>query len=169
MSTPFLGEIRMFGFQFAPEGWALCNGQLMSITQNTALFSLIGTFYGGDGQSNFALPNLEGRVPIHQGRGIGSTYVMGEAGGSETSTLSVAQLPAHNHSVLAHKGPGKSTVPTDNVPAAANGDIYQATANVAMSAAMIGETGSGEPLSVVQPFLTVNFCIALQGVFPSQG
>lgn len=169
MSTPFLGEIRMFGFQFAPSGWALCNGQLLSIAQNNALFALLGTIYGGDGVSTFALPNLEGRVPIHQGQGNGSAHTIGQPGGSETATLSIAQLPAHNHSVLAHKGAGKSTAPTNNVPAATNGDNYNATGNVAMNAAMIGQTGSGQPFGVVQPYLTVNFCIALQGIFPSQG
>jgi microcystin-dependent protein len=158
----------MFGFQFAPNGWALCNGQLLSIAQNTALFSLLGTNYGGDGVSTFALPNLEGRVPIHQGRGSGSTYTIGEPGGSETAALSIAQLPAHNHSVMAHKGAGKNSVPTNNVPAATSGDSYDATGNVAMNAAMIGQTGGGEPFGVVQPYLTVNFCIAMQGIFPSQ-
>ena len=170
MSTPFVGEIRMFGFQFAPQGWALCNGQLMSISQNTALFSLIGTFYGGNGQSNFALPNLEGRVPIHQGRGIGSTYVMGEAGGSETCDSEHCPTPRAQPLSAGPQGRrGRARCRPHNVPAATNGDIYNATGNVAMNAAMIGETGSGESFSVVQPFLTVNFCIALQGVFPSQG
>jgi microcystin-dependent protein len=168
MSTPFLGEIRMFGFQFAPEGWAFCNGQLLPINQNQALFSLIGTFYGGDGVSNFALPNLQGRVPIHQGSGGGSSYILGQPGGSITETLSVSQLPAHNHPVLAHKGAAKSTVPTGNLPAATSGDSYDANGNVSMGASMIGVTGGGQPLNVVQPFLTVNFCMALQGVFPTR-
>ena len=169
MSTPFLGEIRMFGFQFAPNGWALCNGQLLPISQNSALFNLIGTIYGGDGVNNFALPNLQGRVPLHQGSGGGSSYIIGQPGGSVTETLNVQQLPAHNHSVLAHKGAGKNSVPTGNLPAATSGDSYDPTGNVAMGASMIGETGGGQPLSVVQPYLTVNFCIALQGIFPSQG
>jgi microcystin-dependent protein len=168
MSEPFLGEIRMFGFNFAPTGWAFCNGNLLPINQNTALFSLLGTFYGGDGRTTFALPNLQGRVPIHQGQGTGSSYVIGQPGGTEIETLSVAQLPAHTHSVLAHKGPGKNSVPTNNVPAGTSGNSYDATGNVNMNASMIGQTGGGEPLSVVQPYLTVNFCIALQGIFPSR-
>jgi microcystin-dependent protein len=168
MTSPFVGEIRLFGFNFAPVGWALCNGQLMPISQNAALFSLLGTTYGGDGQTNFALPNLQARVPIHQGSDGGPSHAMGESGGSETETLSVLQLPAHNHPVLAHKGIGNQTKPTDSLPAATNGDSYAGTANVAMNASMIGETGGGQPLSVVQPYLVVNFCISLQGVFPSR-
>ncbi len=168
MSTPFLGEIRLFGFTFAPNGWALCNGQLLSIGQNTALYNLLGTYYGGDGVSTFGLPNLQGRVPLHQGNANGS-YVVGQSGGSTTETLSVSQLPAHNHAVFAHKGAGNAKVPTNNLPAATSGDSYDATGNVSMNATMIGETGSGEPVSVVQPYLTLTFCIALSGIYPSQG
>ena len=136
MSTPYLGEIRMFGFEFAPNGWALCNGQLLPISQNTALYNLIGNLYGGDGETTFALPNLQGRVPIHQGQGGGSSYTLAGSGGSETETLNVSQLPAHNHSVSAHKGAGTAKVPTDNVPAATTGDSYNASGNVDMNAAM---------------------------------
>jgi microcystin-dependent protein len=167
MSTPFLGEIRLFSFNYAPKGWALCNGQLLSIAQNSALYNLVGTTYGGDGVSTFALPNLQGRVPVHEGTG-GSVYDIGQAGGSESEVLSVEQLPAHTHAVAAHKGPGASTIPTGRLPAATSGDSYGGPANVSMEAGMIGETGGGAAVSVVQPYLTVSFCIALTGVYPSQ-
>ncbi len=169
MSEPFLGEIRMFSFGFAPVGWALCDGQLLSIAQNTALFALLGTTYGGDGVSTFALPNLEGRVPLHMGQNAsGSSYLIGQVGGSETATLSVNQLPAHSHPAIAHKGTATTSTPAGNAPAAASSDIYGGTPNANMNHGMIGATGGGQPLPIVQPYLTLNFCIALQGIFPSR-
>jgi microcystin-dependent protein len=170
MTEPYLGEIRLFSFGFTPEGWAVCNVQLLSINQNDALFNLIGTTYGGDGVNTFALPNLEGRVPVHMGRSpSGTPYVMGQVGGSETETLSEEQLPAHRHTVIAHKGTATSSKPVGNVPAATSADIYGATPNADMNSGMIGATGGSQPISIVQPYLTLNFCIALQGIFPSQG
>ena len=170
MSEQYLGEIRLFGFNFAPEGWAMCNGQLLPISSNTALFNLLGTTYGGDGVRTFALPNLEGRVAIHQGQDpSGSAYVIGEVGGSENNTLNVNQMPAHNHEVLGHNGPSNSPKPVGRVPATTSSDAYASAPVNPMAAGMIGATGGSEPFSILQPYLTLNFCIALEGIFPSQG
>jgi microcystin-dependent protein len=176
MTNPFLGEIRMFAGDFAPLGWAFCNGQILSISQNTALFSLLGTLYGGNGTNTFALPDLRGRVPVHFGQGSGlSPYNEGQQGGSETVILTAPQLPAHTHvlnastnagdlpapaagtTVLAADGAGVTAGYTDNV-----------TNLVALNPQSIGSTGSGQPVPVVQPYLSVNFIIALQGIFPSR-
>jgi len=172
MDEPFIGTIVMFAGNFAPRGWALCNGQLLSIAQNTALFSILGTTYGGDGVSNFALPDLRGRVPIHPGQGPGlSPYVEGQRGGAESATLTSNQLPAHSHPVncsntTASRG---GTTPVGNVLAVTNSaEIYSATPNAQMSPQMIGNTGGNQPVAVVQPYLSVNFIIALQGIFPSR-
>ena len=162
--SPFVGEIRAFGFNFAPNGWALCNGQLMAISQNTALFSLLGTTYGGDGKSTFALPDLRGRAPIHRGQGTGlSNRNQGETGGSEIVTLLESQLPSHTHQVAAStlvktKNPGGSVH--------ASGGAYGTTPNTAMHPGMVQPAGGGQPHENMSPFLTVNWCIALQGIFP---
>jgi len=169
VSEPFIGEIRMFGFNFAPNGWAMCNGQLLAISQNTALFSLLGTYYGGNGTSNFALPDFRGRVPLHQGQGSGlSSYVIGEVAGTETVTLSTAQLPSHTHGVQA--GTDATTKdPTGSFPGfASGGAAYTGTGGAAMAPAMVGSTGSGQPVPNIQPLLVVTFCIALFGIFPSR-
>jgi microcystin-dependent protein len=171
MAEPFLGEIRMFGFNFAPQGWAMCNGQLLPISQNTALFALIGTFYGGNGTTNFALPNLQSSVAIHQGQGPGlSPYEIGQSGGTENVTLLQGQMPEHTHVVNASQSPGTGTRPAGAVLARATADIYAAAADgsTTMNAGTIGSAGGGQPHSNIQPYLTVNFCIALQGIFPSR-
>lgn len=171
---PFIGQILMVGFNFAPKGWALCNGQLLPIVTNQALFSLLGTMYGGDGRTNFALPNLQGRVPIHMGQiPGGSNYAVGASGGAETVTLQVNNLPLHSHSVNCNNAPGTSADPTHNFQAevAATGKtphVYAASANAQMAAAAIGVTGGNQPVTNMQPYLCVNFIIALQGIFPSR-
>lgn len=165
MSTPYIGEIRMFGGNFAPVGWALCNGQLLAISQNDALFNLIGTTYGGDGQTTFALPNLQSRVPIHQG----NAHVIGEAGGAESVTLTAAQLPAHTHAPQASSNPGTSNSPSANVWAAWSDAQYSTTAPaVAMAAPALAPAGGNQPHDNMPPFLGVNFIISLFGVFPTQ-
>ncbi|WP_026556914.1 phage tail protein [Arthrobacter sp. 35W] len=162
MSTdPFIGEISITGFNFAPRGWALCNGQLLSIAQNTALFSLLGTTYGGNGVNTFALPNLQGRVPIHQGQGPGLTpYVIGETGGVESVALNQTQIPQHVHSIPA-AGAQTSDRPATLAPA--TGGVYGVASGVM---AATGVAGSGQAHENRQPFLTLNYIIALQGVFP---
>lgn len=164
MAEPFLSEIRIMSFVFAPKGWALCNGQLLPINQNQALFSLLGTTFGGDGRVNFALPDLRGRVPIHVGNG----HTLGERGGAQTHTLSIAELPAHTHPVRASSNEGDSSVPTSRLPASAPVDLYAAPGNgVALAGGMVTSTGGNQAHLNMQPFLTLNFCIALQGIFPS--
>jgi microcystin-dependent protein len=173
MSEPFLGEIRMTGFNFAPSGWALCNGQILSISQNTALFSLLGTFYGGNGTSTFALPNLQSCVPIHQGTGNGlSTYVIGQTGGVQSVVLQPNQMPVHNHSVGVVNAGGNVASPSGNYPAIESTgtslNYSNSTPNASLNAAAIGNAGGTTPVSVIQPYLCVNFIIALQGIFPSR-
>ena len=184
MSEPFLGEIKMFGGNFAPRGWALCDGELQNISQNQALFSLLGTTYGGDGRTTFALPDLRGRVAIHPGNGPGlSSYRLGQKGGSETETLTVAQMPAHTHTVTAtgqaraNASGGDEAIPTDHVWAEGGGGetIYSTSAaDVDMNASAItitanaANTGGGQSHTNLQPYQCVNFIIALQGTFPSR-
>ena len=171
MSEPFLGEIRMFGFNFAPTGWALCNGQLLPINQNTALFSLLGTFYGGNGTTTFALPDLQSRVPVHQGTGTGlRTYVVGQSGGAETVKLNGDQMPAHSHRVRATRSAADSDNPFDRVLAQPSQHAYLGApdATTVMNSAMIADAGGGQPHDNIQPYLTVNFCIALTGIYPSR-
>jgi microcystin-dependent protein len=170
MSEPFLGEIRTFGFNFAPQGWAFCNGQTLPIAQNTALFSLLGTFYGGNGQTTFNLPDLRSRVAIHQFAGPGlSSYSLGQTGGTESVTLTSGEMPAHTHQAFANGAPGTSTRPDGAVPARTTADIYAgASDGTAMNAGMIGNAGANLPHGNIQPFLVLNFCIALQGIFPSR-
>ena len=165
MAEPFLSEIRIFSFQFAPRGWALCNGQLLPINQNQALFSLLGTSFGGNGQVNFALPNLQGRTPIH----VGGGHTLGEIGGQQTHTLSIAAMPAHTHVATATSEVQNTIVPGGNYLATtAPSEFYSGTPSTPMSPAALSNTGGSQAHQNMQPFLTLNFCIALQGIFPSQ-
>jgi microcystin-dependent protein len=166
MSNPFIGEIRMFGGNFAPAGWAFCNGALMPISENDALFNLIGTTYGGDGMETFALPNLQSRVPVHVGPG----FSLGEVGGTETVTLTTSQIPAHSHVPQCNSGTGNAQGPGGNVWASpTTGTIYADVApNQAMDPAAIGSSGGSQPHDNMIPFLAINFILSLFGVFPSQ-
>jgi microcystin-dependent protein len=168
MSEPFLGQIELFPYNFAPRGWAFCQGQLLSIQQNSALFSLLGTTYGGNGSTTFGLPDLRGRVAISAGQGPGlSNYVLGQVSGTENVTLNVNQIPAHTHQVAASTAKGSSNSPANAVPAA--GGQYGPSANTTMAAGMVQPSGGGgQPVSIVQPYLTLQYCIALQGIFPSR-
>jgi microcystin-dependent protein len=173
MATPLLAEIRMFAGNFAPRGYALCNGQLMSIAQNQALFSLLGTTYGGDGITTFALPNLQGRVPIHAGNGAGlSPYFEGQQAGTESITLNVTQLPIHNHLVNSVGGGGNQAAPAGNLPAVESTGTSLNYSNGSttgqMNPSMVANTGGSQPIPIVQPYLVINFIIALQGVYPSR-
>jgi microcystin-dependent protein len=171
MSEPFIAEIRIFAGNFAPRGWAFCNGQLLPIAQNTALFSLIGTTYGGDGRTTTALPNLQGRAPMHPGRGPGLTSRrLGEKGGSENVTLIEAQMPNHTHTLQALPIPGNRSGPQDNTFARTIGATPYAPAptTTALSSQAIENTGGNQPHNNMQPFLTMNFIIALTGLYPSR-
>ena len=165
MAEPFLSEIRLMSFAFAPKGWALCNGQLLPINQNQALFSLLGTTFGGDGRVTFALPDLRGRVPIHSGGG----HVLGELGGEQAHTLTIAELPPHQHALNASTSTANSPVPTGNVLAATDGSQFYgpASALTALQPGSIANVGGSQAHLNMQPFLTLSFCIALQGIFPS--
>ncbi len=171
MSEPFVGEIRMFGFNFAPQGWAQCNGQLLPINQNQALFSLLGTTYGGDGTTTFALPDMRSRVPVCQGQGPGlSSYAEGQAGGAETVTLAATQMPGHTHPVKASSSAAGSDPPGGRALARSASHIYTAKPDTStvMNADMLGDAGGSQPHHNIQPYLAVNFCIALTGIFPSR-
>jgi microcystin-dependent protein len=163
MGTPFLGEIRIFSFNFAPKGWAMCNGQSMAINQNQALFSILGTTYGGDGINTFALPNLQGRMPVHVGNGI----LLGQSGGEANHTLTIPELPAHTHVAAGSSTPANLGVPTGNLWATGNA-AYNPTANTTMNPAGILPAGGSQPHPNMSPYLVVNICIALQGIFPSR-
>jgi microcystin-dependent protein len=164
MAEPFLAEIRIMSFGFPPKGWALCNGQLLPINQNQALFSLLGTTYGGDGRVNFGLPNLQGRAPIHMGSG----HTLGERGGEQAHTLSISEIPTHTHVMNASDTPPETNSASSGYLAAA-ANVYGPPSNlVAMSAAEAGNAGGSQAHLNMQPFLTLNFSIALQGIFPSQ-
>jgi microcystin-dependent protein len=168
MSEPFLGEIRMFSGNFAPRGWALCNGQIMAINQNTALFSILGTTYGGNGVNNFALPNLQGSVPIHAGNG----FPLGQIGGEQNVTLTTAQMPPHSHSAQCVNAKATKPNPVGNVwaqdAAGSTAEYSNVAPNGAMAAAAIAPAGGGQPHDNMPPYLVVNFIIALQGIFPSR-
>jgi microcystin-dependent protein len=169
---PFVAEIRIFPFNFAPRGWAFCDGQLLSISQNTALFSLLGTTYGGDGKSTFALPDLQGAAPMHPGQGPGlSLHDLGEMGGSETVSLLESEIPSHAHTLRASLDDGDLTIPapTRSLAKAQGQSVYSAPASLAMMAPeTLAPAGGDQPHNNMQPYLTFYFCIALQGVFPSR-
>lgn len=169
MSEPFIGEIRSFGFNFAPTGWAQCNGQLLPIPQNTALFSILGTTYGGDGKSTFALPNLSGSVAMGTGQGSGlALRDLGQSGGEETVTLSTQQIPPHSHPANANAGNGNQATPVGNFWAqdAGGSKEYGDAGPAQMAAGAVASAGGGQPHSNLQPYLVLNYCIALQGIYP---
>lgn len=165
MAEPFLSEIRIFSFVFAPKGWALCNGQLLPINQNQALFSLLGTTFGGDGRVNFALPDLRARVPIH----VGSGHTLGERGGEQAHTLSIAEIPTHTHIANGSTSAASLDTPSSHVPSVTSINAYGGpeAGVVSMGASSVGNTGGSQAHLNMQPFLTLNFGIALQGIFPS--
>jgi microcystin-dependent protein len=169
MAGIFLGEIRLFPYNFAPRGWAYCSGQIMPIAQNTALFSLLGTTFGGNGQTTFALPDLRGRVPISAGQGPGlANYVVGEVGGTESVALGIAELPPHTHNVNA-TATASSKSPAGMVPGyTASGAAYGAPGALDMAANMLDPAGGGAPFDKHAPYLVLNYCIALEGIFPSR-
>lgn len=166
---PFVAEIRIFPFNFAPNGWAWCDGQLLPLSQNTALFSLLGTTYGGNGKSNFALPDLQGRTPMHSGQGPGlSLHDLGETGGSETVTLLETEIPSHRHSLMAANLNSQSTIPTNNSLGRGNPvKVYSTGApSTEMGSNSLTPSGGSQPHNNMMPYLTMYFCIALQGVYP---
>jgi len=165
---PFIGQIQAFGFNFAPRNWALCNGQLLPINQNQALFSLLGTTYGGDGRTTFALPDLRGRKGIHFGQGPGlSNIALGERSGAENGTLTVANLPAHNHSISS-KEEGNSDSSSGTFIAGDGTSAFGTSADSQMAPTCIGNTGNNVPFNIQNPYLGVNYCIAIYGIFPSR-
>ena len=166
MAEPFLAEIRLMSFVFAPKGWALCNGQLLPINQNQALFSLLGTTFGGDGRVNFGLPDVQGRVPVHMGNG----FTLGQRGGEQAHTLIVSEVPQHTHQAQASSTSGNTNIPATNLLAgSAPNNLYGAAAALeAMNGATITNAGGSQAHDNMQPYLTISFCIALQGIFPSQ-
>jgi microcystin-dependent protein len=167
MAEPFLSEIRIMSFVFPPKGWALCDGQLLPINQNQPLFSLLGTTFGGDGRVNFALPDLRSRTPIH----VGSGHTLGERGGEQAHTLSIAELPTHTHvasGTSTSSDPNGTNIPTSNLLSSGPAEIYAAPSQLAaLNAATVANTGGSQAHLNMQPFLTLSFCIALQGIFPS--
>ncbi len=169
MAEPYVGEIRMAGFNFAPQGWAFCNGQILAISEFDTLFNLIGTTYGGDGQTTFALPDLQGRLPIHQGQSGGtSNYVIGERSGTEYIILTLNQMPAHVHTLTGSTDAAASRSPIGTVPAHSTRAVYGAGTGNAMAPTALAAAGSSQPHVNMQPFVCVNFIISLFGVFPSQ-
>jgi microcystin-dependent protein len=174
MFPPYVGEIMMFGGNFAPQGWAFCDGSLLAINQNAVLFNLIGTTYGGDGQNTFGLPDLRGRMPIHQGQGPGlSSYNIGQSGGTETVTLTSNQIPSHTHLINSVNANGNSKTPVGTtIPANVSGTNTNAYSSAAtdsnMSPTIVGNAGGNNPHNNIQPILVINYCISLFGVFPSQ-
>lgn len=164
MAQPYVGEIRMFAGNFAPAGWMFCEGQLLPISENETLFQLIGTTYGGDGQSTFALPDLRGRIPIHQGNG----FILAETGGAEEITLTINQIAAHSHPLLASEGAATGLTPAGNLPAEASKRYYQTPGTLApMAPNAVSPTGGSQPHTNFQPYLCVDFIISLFGIFPS--
>ncbi|MDQ3933341.1 MAG: tail fiber protein [Actinomycetota bacterium] len=173
MADPFVAEIRIFPFNFPPTGWAFCDGQLMPLSQNTALFALLGTTYGGNGKSNFALPNLQGSVPMHPGQGQGlSLYDLGQTGGAENITLLESEMPIHLHSMnsfTAAPADSNNVGPTTAFAIAQGGNPYQSASNGQAAPQVVAPTGGSLPHNNMMPYLTLSFCIALQGVFPARG
>jgi microcystin-dependent protein len=169
MAEQFLSEIRLFSFGFPPKGWAFCNGQLLSIQQNAALFSLLGTTYGGNGTTNFQLPNLQGCVPLHMGNNAGNPYNLGQQAGSANVTLNITQVAQHTHTVNANTG-ADANVPSSLVVPGGGGISAYGTApgGATMNASMVGSVGGGQPHPNTQPYLVLNYCIALTGIFPSR-
>jgi len=171
MSEPFLAEIRIVGFNFAPRGWAFCDGQIMPINQNQSLYSLLGTTYGGDGRTSFALPDLRGRTPIHVGSSNGQNHREGQKSGEETHTLSAAEMPQHRHLLKGSSATGNSPIPSGNVLATSASQVYvdAAAGNLgSMASGSLTNVGGGQSHENMQPTLCLNFCIALQGLFPSR-
>lgn len=173
MADPFVAEIRIFPFNFPPTGWAFCNGQLLPLSQNTALFSLLGTTYGGDGKSTFALPDMQGNTPVQPGQSTtGTQYFLGQTGGSETVTLLVSEMPLHTHTLQGFATPADLKEPQEGavLTRSLNGDIYNTTVSnlVTFAPQALTPAGGGLPHQNMQPYLTLNFCIALQGVFPAR-
>lgn len=169
MSDPFIGEIRMFAGSFAPAGWMFCDGALLPISENDALFTLLGTMYGGDGQETFGLPNLQSRVPIHKGQGPGlsTNYIQGESAGVESVSLTLQQIPIHTHALLASNTTGTSKDPVGNTPAVSEGDVYVGgSSSNPLSAQAITPAGGSQPHDNLQPYLTISFIISLFGIFP---
>jgi microcystin-dependent protein len=165
VADPFFAEIRIFGFTFPPKGWAACDGQLLPISQNTALFSLLGTVYGGDGKSTFALPDLRGCAPMHPGQGQ-TLHDLGEQGGTEAVALLASEIPVHTHALQARDEPGDAVTPTGNALGRFPGAYGAAPPDAAMAAQVLAPTGESHPHPNMQPYLTLQFCIALQGVYP---
>ncbi len=164
MAEPFLSEIRIMSFVFAPKGWALCNGQTLPINQNQALFSLLGTTFGGDGRVNFKLPNIQGRTPIHVGNG----HTLGETGGEQAHTISQGEMPTHVHAVNASSADsGGNSLPVNRYLGSANNTYHADPPTTSLNPGTVGNTGGSQPHLNMQPFLTLSFCIALQGIFPS--
>lgn len=174
MSEPFLAEVRIVGFNFAPRGWAFCDGQILPINQNQSLYSLLGTTYGGDGRTSFALPDLRGRVPMHVGSSDGAAHLLGQKSGEETHTLSAAEMPQHDHALQATNNNANQPSPQGHVPAqvSAGVDFVYSSAgdplNVTLNSAAIANVGGGQAHNNMQPYLAINFCIALRGLFPSR-
>ncbi|PUA38192.1 phage tail protein [Paenibacillus elgii] len=164
MSEPYLGQIKLFAFGFAPRGWAQCNGQILPINQNQALFSLLGTYYGGNGVTTFALPDLRGRVPIHVSR----DFVLGQAGGEEAHTLTLNEIPAHTHQAWGSSDIASSKSPANNVWAKTAVSSYHTQADIKLNAGAVANAGQNQPHTNMQPYTVLNFCIALQGIYPSR-
>ena len=164
MSEPFLAEIKIISWNYAPKGWAFCNGQLLPINQNQALFSLLGTTYGGNGQTTFALPDFRGRAPVH----VGAGFTLGQKAGEDAHTVTMSELPQHTHPVNASTAPGTVNIPTGNFLANSNVSPYRTSANTNLSPQIVSNTGGSQPHENRQPYLVLNFVIALQGIFPSQ-
>jgi microcystin-dependent protein len=165
MAEPFLSEIRIFSFNFPPRGWAFCNGQFLPINQNQALFALLGTTYGGNGQTTFALPNLQGRASLHEGNG----HTLGEAAGSTSVTVNIQQLPTHTHAMMGSGTTGDVPVPSNTVLAETPANIYGDPVNLTtLNPVNVSSVGGSQPHNNMMPYLVLNFCIALQGIFPSQ-
>ena len=167
MADPFLGEVRLFGFNFPPFGWAFCSGTVLPIAQNQSLYSLLGTTYGGNGRTDFALPDLRSRVPMHR-TGFGGAFPQGTKGGEEPQPLTVSEIPSHDHVVSASTDDATDTTPGGNLPATVepNFNVYGPATNLVSNLTAVGNTGSNQGHDNMQPFLAINFCIALQGTFP---